>query len=59
MILPVMLDDILVPGMPKTTTHVDGRTKSPEEVADLTMDHLREYDRDAPRPSFSGIRRRV
>jgi hypothetical protein len=49
-VLPVLLVDTPVPGLPGTTAHVDGRKRTPEEVADITIDHLRAHGRDLPAP---------
>jgi hypothetical protein len=49
-ILPVRLDDTRVPGLPATTAYVDGRAKTGVEVADLTIEHLREHGIEVPPP---------
>jgi hypothetical protein len=46
----VLLDDTPVPGLPGTTAHVDGRRRTPEDVADITIEHLRAHGRDLPAP---------
>jgi hypothetical protein len=49
-VLPVLLDDTVVPGLPATTAHIDGRKITAVEVADLTIEHLRGYGYDVPPP---------
>lgn len=59
-VLPVLLDDTRVPGMPSTTHYVDGRRRTAVEVADLTMEHLRKYGRElAPPPAQQDMAQRV
>jgi hypothetical protein len=45
-ILPVRLDDTVVPGLVSTTTYVDARTNTVDEIAELTLEHLRAAGRD-------------
>jgi hypothetical protein len=49
-VLPVLLDDTIVPGLPGTTKHIDGRKITAVEVADLTLEHLRGYGYAVPPP---------
>jgi hypothetical protein len=59
-VLPVLLDDTQVPGMPSTTHYVDGRRRTAVEVADLTIEHLRRYGRDVgPPPAQRDMAQRV
>lgn len=39
-ILPVQLDDSILPGVPPTTAHVDGRKNTPEEIAEMLIKKL-------------------
>jgi hypothetical protein len=49
-ILPVRLDDTVVPGLVSTTAYVDGRTKTTDEIAELTLEHLRAAGRKVVPP---------
>lgn len=40
-VLPVLIDDTTVPGLPGTTAHIDWRKITAVEVADLTLDPRR------------------
>jgi hypothetical protein len=49
-ILPVRLDDTVVPGLSTATAYIDARKKTPAEIADLAVDHLRNYGRKVAPP---------
>jgi hypothetical protein len=44
-ILPIRLDDTVVPGLVGTTAYVDARSLSVEQIGELTIEHLRDSGR--------------